>query len=92
MVIVWVVIEVLFLVCFFSLPAFAEPTCPNESTPLVTEKSPSMQQTTINNSAHTESTVNLSWSMRIWNITREETVVLLAVLFVTMFNQTSIEV
>lgn len=89
--------EVLFLFGFFSLPAFAAPNMnPDESTPLVTEKAPSMQQTAIGDSTQSHIQVKentkVSWSLRIWSLLKEQTVVLLAVLFVTMFNQTSMEV
>lgn len=96
MVLVWTVTEVMFLLFFFSLP----PT--DEFSSVVSRpKGP------INQSADTYSASNQEQSSetaplimqqkmtllhRIWEMIREETIVLLVILFMTMFNQTSIEV
>lgn len=92
MVIVWLVVQVLFACLFFSLPAFVETpaTEHGETTPLVQEKL-SERQLAIN----TTTTVPhnyMSWAMRLWYLVKEETVVVLAVLFVVMFEQTALEV
>ena len=91
MVIVWLIIEALFLCLFFSLPTLIESSAP-ESSPLVTEKSSLVTKKLAINDSQSHGQEAVSWSMRMWNILREEIVVLLAVLFVVMFNQTAVEV
>lgn len=92
MAIVWLVIQALFVCLFFSLPAPerlpTKPVIPDETTPLVTEKLHSEQYTI--NSAQSYS--HKACNMRVWHLIKEETVVLLAVLFVVMFQQTALEV
>ena len=103
MVIVWIIIEVIFLFFFFSLPSIATPSivtqttkpfAPKETTPLVAEVTP--VQHAINDATHSQShhckPETISWSIQGWYLIREEIVVLLAILFVTMFNQTAMEV
>ena len=101
MVVVWIAVELLFLFLFFSLPAIAEVPPPG------TDKGPSPIHHTIN-SPPSEGTLllpeskttsssrspkdHMKWSQRVWQLIREEPVVLLAVVFVTMFNQTGLEV
>ena len=94
MVIVWTIIEMLFLVdLFISLFVSAvRPAYSDENTSLVTEKAPSMQKTSSDSTHSPEGSLRVWWSMRIWSLIQEQIVILLAVLFVTMFNQTSIEV
>lgn len=88
MAIVWLTIEVLFLCLFFSLPTLTE--LPDETTPLVTEK-PAIAINSPRPHGHGQA-VSLSWAMRFQHLVKEEIVVLLAVLFVVMFNQTGVEV
>lgn len=92
MTLVWFIIEILFVCMFFSLPGvMVETTSLNETTPFITKKLPS-EQHVINSSVPSHKHGKISCSMRLWTLVREETVVLLAVLFVVMFNQTAIEV
>lgn len=92
MVIVWIAIEVLFFLLFFSLPSVVDLPA-NETSPLVTQRKPSMQQHTVSSSCQTEvKVIPLSLSRKVWNLVREEIIVLLAVLFVVLFNQTTVEV
>lgn len=104
MVAVWIAVELLFLFMFFSLPDIAEippveasnnrgPSpihhpinIPGEGTFLLPE---SKQHT---NSLAARPQGHMKWSQRVWHLLREEPVVLLAVLFVTLFNQTGLEV
>lgn len=87
MAMVWLVIQILFLFLFFSLPALTElPVEPDETTPLHTE------HPVINRTVASQSPSRLSWTVRVWCLIREETIVVLAVLFVVMFQQTALEV
>ncbi len=124
MVVVWLIVEMLFLFCFFSLPVLDEASSSlahslkkpsasiNQTPPLVHKSSHHVQS--VNEKTHLLQSNNgpslppspsphsgkvevrkgcwasLSW--RIYTLLREETVVLLAVLFITIFNQTAIEV
>ena len=90
MMLVWFIIEVLFVFMFFSLPGVVETTSLNETTPFVTKKEQHVINSSVSSSSHKHG--KISCSMRLWTLVREETVVLLAVLFVVMFNQTAIEV
>lgn len=76
-----------------------------ETTPLFVNETGSVHHTINTNSlSHSqvqvggqtyvlEKTVKpVSWLRRVWDLVREETVLLLAVLLVTMFNQTAVEV
>lgn len=100
MVVVWLVVQVLFLCLFFTLPAHVETITadPGETTPLNAEKLPTTQHainvTTINiTTTTTTATVHrMSWAIRLWYLVKEETVVVLAVLFVVFFQQTALEV
>ena len=61
----------------------------NETTPLLDKQ----QNPLVSVQSHSIVRVwCLSLSWRIWELIREDTVVLLAILFMTMFNQTAIEV
>lgn len=102
MVVVWMIIEVFFLFFFFSLPSIETPSietpsittkpfAPKETTPLVAEVIP-VQHAINDAQPHHRKPVTISWSIQGWYLVREEIVVLLAMLFVTMFNQTAMEV
>lgn len=145
MVIVWLVVEVLFLFFFFSMPDTPDPQAPSslpqdgarteegvntiqnpaitnstkdtfqsqppsysEKSPLLSHKNPSVSDPAVRviqeeqcpeteevvmgrrKSWWRESCQGISW--RVWELMREETVVLLVALFMTMFNQMAIEV
>lgn len=92
MALVWFIIEILFMFMFFSLPGVVETTSLNETTPFITKKLPSEQHVINSGVSSSHKHGEISCYMRLWSLVREETVVLLAVLFVVMFNQTAIEV
>jgi peptidoglycan/LPS O-acetylase OafA/YrhL len=101
MVIVWLVIQVLFLCSFFSMPE-----TPAEATPQLIKKhvinrsdcvsSQHSVHTPLLTNNHDNSHVALlshaTWNTRVWSLLKEETVVVLAILFVVMFQQTALEV
>ena len=89
MVIVWLLIQLLFLCLFFALPSVTikEPVQSGETVPLLKENH------VINKPVGAQSpSNNMPLTMRLWCLVREETVVVLAVLFVVMFQQTALEV
>lgn len=103
MVVVWIAVELLFLFLFFSLPGISERPLleadkgpspvhhtinspPSEGTLLLPEAKSPVQHTI------TSPHLQLKWSQRVCHLIREEPIVLLAVVFVTMFNQTGLEV
>ncbi len=108
MVAVWIVVELLFVFLFFSLPAVVEVAessnalergpspiqhtinSPSEGNPLLPEKKTPTHHS-ITSPAYPPKD-QVTWSLRIWCLIREEPIVLLAVVFVTMFNQTGLEV
>ena len=123
MVLVWLVVELVFVLFFFTLPTIDESPPPNlsasevevphgsinkphnskdvnsasnETTPLLTHRSPPNIASSKSSSRKMNTDKRNIWYSsglwRIWELMREETVVLLAVLFTTMFNQTAIEV
>lgn len=81
MLVVWIIVEVLFLLCFFSLPPFAGQSA-----------LPNSEKASIQEHSFTQSQSHDKWSMKVWSLIQEQVIVLLAVQFVIMFNQTSIEV
>ena len=140
MVIIWIIIELLFVFLFFSLPSIPDVPVPSqadpssadntpeiqkksegdvalsrstknvfksasvsqsdERTPLLTSNSPAVSETPVKILDSKDSEEDVGWLLRTyrgirWRVLElltEELVVLLAVLFNTMFNQTAIEV
>ena len=109
MVIVWIVVEIMFVFLFFSLPT--ADLMESSSKDQVREQGPAPLHHAINSPAPDEKSSLLPdskhatdslhndsvgfravWTQKVWHLIREELVVLLAVAFVTMFNQTGLEV